>query len=1087
MRGERVFYFNILRKKLLIKEESVRYFKTITIFFYLLTPFLNTFSQKNSLLLQPVNNPNLQQYNIRHINIGADGKLWLSTDNGLLSFDGTDIKAYQHRDEDLFSLSSNNILKTYTDSKGNLFIIESPQLIDYLDVKTGKVTALQIGIKGEDLRIMGQETDYSELTVDDESIWIAAYYVGFSQFNVQTRKTYTYYLHGEYLGKNTVFTIKKDITNKNLLWLGTENGIYSFNKTTKKVKRNFRCINTSDSSIADLQVTNMDMINSDTIWFTVPAKGVGCYEIKRGVYTMYPYINKGEGQKIAGIDIVGIQKRNKDDYFIATKNSLPGVFNTITHEYDFKVFDSQNLPTVLLNHFLIDSAGNFFAALYNRLYVAYSSRNKFSTIVLYDYTKETGKENFFKNIVWDNQRKFYYAALEKSNKVFVLDSNLNFLKSIPIAASPNEVTQRSIYDLGIDSQDRLWVCGTTLYLYDDASQKLIPSNKLYSKLLFKEQWFQNLQFRNDYIYLQPANDAYRAIYRINLKRMDYDSIPLPKEMVKDNSSNNYQQIRRLDFLAMDKEGKNTYWGYFRKSFFGYIYALMQYNIETLKARRISYPPLINPPNSNHLFPYALDDSDRLWTAEDTDFSVYEPVKGKLVKHIYVDETAATFCGPMCNAEGESLMCMLYHNGVLLYDYKNNKKYKLTLNDGLVSYLNSGIAVANNLLFTGTANYIQYISLAAVIGKPNPYRECYLSSVQVLNQPYQTDTLPQFLHKLILPYNENFLSLTFSSTEFEQPEKLEYRYMLDGVDKNWVYVSALNRTISYNDLRPGNYVFHASIKNDNGDWGDDSINFSITIIPAWWQTILFKILLTLAAAMGILLFIMWRARAIRKQEQLKSKYAKGLFELEAKALRAQMNPHFIFNCMNSIKSLVQQNEKQKAVIYLTTFSKLIRTVFQNSDKREISLFDELETCHLYTQLESMRFGDKFNYMFNIDTTLDLKSVKVPALIIQPFIENAIWHGIMPKENGGTVTVSVDSSNNRFHCIIDDDGIGREMSKQNKFKEASSVHESKGVHLTQARLDLNNILNQGNITLEIIDKTGAQGKPSGTTVILTVSEY
>ena len=138
------------------------------------------------------------------------------------------------------------------------------------------------------------------------------------------------------------------------------------------------------------------------------------------------------------------------------------------------------------------------------------------------------------------------------------------------------------------------------------------------------------------------------------------------------------------------------------------------------------------------------------------------------------------------------------------------------------------------------------------------------------------------------------------------------------------------------------------------------------------------------------------RELLVAEKQKSIHEKELLEMEARALRAQMNPHFIFNCMNSIKSLIQKNDQDKAVTYLTTFSKLIRTIFQNSDKREISLYDEIETCKLYTQLESMRFGNKFNYYFKVDETIDLKSVQVPALIIQPFIENAIWHGIMPKE-------------------------------------------------------------------------------------------
>jgi sensor histidine kinase YesM len=134
---------------------------------------------------------------------------------------------------------------------------------------------------------------------------------------------------------------------------------------------------------------------------------------------------------------------------------------------------------------------------------------------------------------------------------------------------------------------------------------------------------------------------------------------------------------------------------------------------------------------------------------------------------------------------------------------------------------------------------------------------------------------------------------------------------------------------------------------------------------------------------------------------------------------------------------------------------------------------------------MRFANKFSYQFLVDETIDLKLFMVPALIIQPFIENAIWHGIMPNENGGCVNITVKRNGENVLCIIDDDGIGRETSKQNKFKGDS--HESKGVHLTQSRIDLDNLINQRNASLEIIDKKDEEGNSAGTKVILTFKEY
>jgi len=251
--------------------------------------------------------------------------------------------------------------------------------------------------------------------------------------------------------------------------------------------------------------------------------------------------------------------------------------------------------------------------------------------------------------------------------------------------------------------------------------------------------------------------------------------------------------------------------------------------------------------------------------------------------------------------------------------------------------------------------------------------------------------------------------------------------------------------------------------------------------------LFNALFFLSIILGIYSFVRWRIRSIRKQEQLKGKYEKELLELEAKALRAQMNPHFIFNCMNSIKALIQKGEQEKSILYLTTFSKLIRTIFQNSDKREITLYDEIETCRLYTQLENMRFGNKFNYEFYIAQALDLKSIMIPALIIQPFIENAIWHGIMPKEDGGVVTVNIDKSDHNIRCTIDDNGIGRETSIQNKFLSADSSHQSKGEHLTQARLNLDNLLNERNAEIKITDKYDINNRSCGTTIIISFNEY
>jgi hypothetical protein len=352
------------------------------------------------------------------------------------------------------------------------------------------------------------------------------------------------------------------------------------------------------------------------------------------------------------------------------------------------------------------------------------------------------------------------------------------------------------------------------------------------------------------------------------------------------------------------------------------------------------------------------------------------------------------------------------------------------------------------------------------------------------------TKPELLKKLTLGFNENSIKIYITSNSFSGNKKMRYAWKLKGDVNNWVEMPAFNNDTSniveLPDIKPGNYVFSVRMKPENGDWSKNEAQMEIIIMPPYWATAWFWAIVVSSFLLIFFIITKLRINAIKKRERLKTRYEKELLELEAKALRAQMNPHFIFNCMNSIKALMQQNDMDRGIGYLTTFSKLLRTIFQNSDKREVTLYDEIETCKLYTQLESMRFGKKFNYHFNIDETIDLKSIMVPALIIQPFIENAIWHGIMPKEDDGSLTVSISRNEDKIACIIDDNGIGREMSKQYKFKGEQSTHQSKGVHLTQSRLDLDNSLNQRNAALEIIDKKDDEGKSLGTKIILTFLE-
>ena len=207
------------------------------------------------------------------------------------------------------------------------------------------------------------------------------------------------------------------------------------------------------------------------------------------------------------------------------------------------------------------------------------------------------------------------------------------------------------------------------------------------------------------------------------------------------------------------------------------------------------------------------------------------------------------------------------------------------------------------------------------------------------------------------------------------------------------------------------------------------------------------------------------------------------ELEMAALRSQMNPHFIFNSLNSINRFILQNNKAQASEYLTKFSRLVRLILQNSQAALISLESELESLQLYLELEAVRFDHHFEFKISVDDELDTDIIKVPPLIIQPYAENAIWHGLMQKEEKGHLEIKLYQQEEILCCRITDDGIGRKKAAELKSKTASS-HKSMGMQITASRIEMLQQKNQLDAYITITDLVLADGSAGGTEVMLKI---
>ena len=225
----------------------------------------------------------------------------------------------------------------------------------------------------------------------------------------------------------------------------------------------------------------------------------------------------------------------------------------------------------------------------------------------------------------------------------------------------------------------------------------------------------------------------------------------------------------------------------------------------------------------------------------------------------------------------------------------------------------------------------------------------------------------------------------------------------------------------------------------------------------------------------------------KLEKLEAKYEKEFAELRISSLRSQMNPHFIFNSLNAIKLYVIDNDKENAVYYLNKFSKLIRKILSTTRQKEISLSEELETLKLYLEIENIRFSNSINVKFDVENNISMEMIKIPSLILQPFVENALWHGFAMKEGDRTLKIGVRKEHDSHIIItIEDNGIGREKALKAKQKKLIT-RESIGIQLTKDRLDNFSKEYENKHSLELIDLHDDNNKPCGTVVVMKIPVY
>lgn len=461
---------------------------------------------------------------------------------------------------------------------------------------------------------------------------------------------------------------------------------------------------------------------------------------------------------------------------------------------------------------------------------------------------------------------------------------------------------------------------------------------------------------------------------------------------------------------------------------------------------------------------------------------------------------------------DTLLIGTYGGGLNIMDVRTQKFKHITEKDGLINNAVYGILYEGNgkiwmstnagvVLFDlyhfdfknfNTAHYLQNKEFNEGAFCKTRSGEFYFGGVSGLNyfKPSEiiykdhapaikltgiraTD-LEEINGQLRLNFLNSRLELDFMALYYANPAGVKYRYKMEGYDQDWVEPQFANTAV-YPKLNPGRYTFIVEAKDEFGVWHSEPLKVVVFVSPPIWQRWWFIVLAFLLIAAGI--YALFRART----RQIEKSYKLQLVDSELRALRSQMNPHFIFNSLNSIQYFILKKQPKDAYTYLSKFASLMRKILQNSRLKYISVHDEAEWLELYLEMESLRMDNTLDFKVDTSGIEDPEYCFIPTMLIQPYVENSIVHGLLSKETDRKINVWFRQKEDHVECEVLDNGIGREASRIMNEKRTRK-HNSAGMALTKSRLQL---LSEGRGNFDVrIEDLYTDGIGSGTRVVILI---
>lgn len=856
------------------------------------------------------------------------------------------------------------------------------------------------GNKFENLLFKAELSPYFVTSIAQDSkgaLWMATDGGGIIKYN---QKKFEYITISKTIDSDSNYVRHIFCDKKNNKWLSTKKGVFLLNES-----------NLIKDTIVDVNASQVYIDSKEILWCATFGEGV--LKIEKNSTTKITTETDG----LISNHIRSLKAKKDGSLWFASKTGVSKLYNNHISNFEEK----DGLKSFNVKCIIEDIEGNMFMGTDGGGLV------KFTNDKFISYTTTEGLlSNTIMSIIEDQKGAMWFSSY--GNGVSRLEDGIytNFTENEGLG-------NNTVWCSLVDKQNNIWFGTSTGFSVFDGKKIIsynskhgLNANKIYALAQDENQhiWIGSkeglsvLYLDKDSLYnFTPEFQLPTNIRSIVIENKSTIWICSSEGLVKFNPTNNTNKKYTINnglpdnsVMNMVKDASNTLWvgtknglAYFENNIF----------VPVLVAE--DYP-------SNNINFLKLDAFNSLWIG--TNNGLYN------LKNLAKENLQTSSFIRYSNLDGlKSLECN--QNSVFI-DSKNNLWFGT----------NSGL----------TKHAIRLESESIKIPKVN-LKEIRLffehQDWSVYSQEFDENQLPKHL---VLPYNKNHLTFDFDGIYHKSPDKLRFKFRLNGFDENWQPITKAT-FVTYSNIPFGEYTFELVGSVDMENWSKP-VKFSVTIKPPFWFTWWFYLIVALFLAGFTWLIIELRIIGIKRKQatQLIVDQAKML-SLEQQALNASLNRHFIFNALNSIQYYINREDKLSANKYLTSFAKLVRKNLDSTLENEIELDDEIERISLYLKLEQMRFQDKFDYHIDIDEALKFSSVKIPSMLLQPYIENSIWHGILPTKKHGEISVKIHKKDDNLIITIKDNGIGIETSLAEK-KNKKQLHVSKGMELTKGRINLIN---------------------------------